>query len=191
MRTIKLSLTATGAAVMLFALVGVASANRLSVSTLALSVVWSRAELTGGWGTTGCALTMEGRMQSATTTKTAGAVMGSITRASVGFCSVGSATVLRETLPWSVTYSSFAGTLPRITSINTKIIGAKWVIREPAFGIACLFTSTEARPNTATLNLSAGAVTGVTLGGEIGSDCGLNGTARGTGSNSALTITLI
>lgn len=196
MRVIKQSLAAVIAAVMLLTLVGAASANDLSVSSQAMRATWTRAELTGGFGTVGCALTLEGSMHTRTTTKTAGALIGFITRASVGPCAVGSATVLMATLPWHVQYSSFAGILPEILSIRANIISSKWLIREPAFGVTCLFTSTASSPNTATFNLAAGGgVTSVELGGTIpctGELVNFNGKASGrSNTNSAMTITLI
>lgn len=190
MRKIKLSLAAVSAVVALFALVGVASANDLSVSSQSMRATWTRAEFIGGFGTVVCAFTVEGSMHTATTTKTAGALVGFVTRASVGPCPSGSATVLTATLPWHVQYASFTGTLPTIASVTEDIFGA-WSIREPTFGITCLVRPTASSPNTATFNLNAGSVTSVTLGGSI--PCGsFTGTVGGTSAtNSALTITLI
>lgn len=191
MRTITLSLAAVSATVALFALVGGASANRLSVSGQTISATWTEAALTGGFGTVSCPMTMEGSMHTRTTTKTAGALIGYITRASVGRCRIGSASVLATTLPWHVRYEAFTGTLPNISGIRTDIIGAQWTIIEPVFAFPCLLTSTESAPNTATFTVSSGRVGGVTLGGTIESNCGIRGTASGSGFASALTITLI
>lgn len=191
MQIIKLSLAAMSATVALFALVGVASANDLSVSSQTMRVTWTRAEFIGGFGTVACAFTVEGSMHTRTTTKTAGALVGFVTRASVGPCPTGSATVLTVTLPWHVQYAGFTGTLPTIGSVIENIIGASWQIREPTFGITCLVRSTALSPNTATFTLASGSVTRVTLGGSI--PCGsFTGSAGGASStNSALTITLI
>lgn len=191
MRTIKLSFAAASAVVVLFALVGVASANQLSVSSQTARITWARAELAGSWGTAHCRFTIEGSLHTTTTTKTAGALIGYVTSASVGPCESGSATVLTATLPWHVQYGSYTGLLPTISSLIVNIIGSQWSIREP-FGLTCLFTSTAAAPNTATFNLTSASVTSVNLGGSIESNCGLRGTARGTSStNSSIMVTLI
>lgn len=192
MRIIKLSLAAASAAVALFALVGVASANSLSVSSQTMRIAWASVEASGGFGSVRCAFAIEGSMHTRTTTKTAGALIGYVTRASVGPCEIGSATVLTETLPWHVQYDSFTGTLPGITSFTLGIVGAKWRIREPVFGVTCLFTSTEAEPNIVSFGLSSGRVTSAEIGGRIESDCGLSAEPIGTSSTvSAMTVTLI
>lgn len=194
MRRIELSLAAASATVVLFAVVGVASANDLSVSSQSMRATWTRAEMMGGFGTVTCAFTVEGSMHTRTTTKTAGALLGFITRASVGPCAIGSATVLATTLPWHVQYSSFAGILPDITSIVANIIGAKWEIREPSFGSTCLLASSASSPNTATFSLASGSVTSATLGGTIPCTGEINGNFRVGGrssTDSALTVTLI
>lgn len=191
MKLCKLLLAVVGATVLLGALVSTASANHLSSSTQTFRGTWARAEFIGGFGTVSCSLTLEGSLHSRTISKTAGLLMGAVTRASVGPCSAGSATILQASLPWHVRYASFAGTLPTISSITTNVIGSAFQIREPTFGITCLSTSTAESPSTGTYNLNSGSVTSVTLGGSI--PCGsFTGRLGGTSnSNSAQTITLI
>lgn len=199
MWNVKLPIAAAGAAVTLFVFVGVASGNRLSVSSSTMRATWTSAELSGGFGTVSCAFTLEGSMHTRTTTKTAGALVGYVTRASVGPCRTGSATVLTATLPWHVRYSSFAGTLPNIVSITENITDSAWQIKEPVFGVTCLFAASETEPNTVSLSREAGgALTSARLGGTIESNCGLRGTAGGTsgtptvlGSTTRITVTLI
>lgn len=194
MRSVKLSIAVVSATFVLFALVGVASANTLSVSSLAMRSTWTSAEFIGGFSTIRCAFTVEGSMHTRTTTKTAGALVGFITRASVGPCPSGSSTVLTATLPWHVQYSGFTGTLPSINSVIESIIDSKWSVREPSLGATCLVTATASSPNTATFNLTSGSVTSVTLGGTIPCTGAINvtGTVGGrSGTNSAMTVTLI
>jgi hypothetical protein len=77
--------------------------------------------------------------------KVAGSLIGYITRADLGICQAGTATVLTSTLPWHVRYSGFRGTLPEINRIFTHIIGASWRVRESG-GIACLARSSTSEP---------------------------------------------
>ena len=191
MKLAKITVTLTIATATLAACITTASANHLSSSTQSYSSRWTSAEFIGGFGTVHCSLTVEGTLHTKTSTKTAGALMGFVTRASLGPCATGSATILQASLPWHVRYASFEGTLPRITSISTNAVGVAWQIREPTFGITCLTLSTAASPVTGQWNLTSGSVTSVGLGGSIpcGSFTGSLG-GRST-SNSAQTITLI
>ena len=191
MKLCKLLLAVVGATVLLGALVSTASANHLSSSTQSFRATWTSSEFIGGFGTVHCSLTLEGSLHSRTINKTVGSLIGFVTRASVGPCPSGSATILQATLPWHVQYAGFEGTLPRISSIRTNVIGSAFQIREPSFGITCLSTSTASSPSTGTYTLTSGSVTSVTLGGSI--PCGsFTGSLGGrSSSNSAQTITLI
>jgi hypothetical protein len=136
MKLSKLLLAVVGATVLLGALVSSASAGRLSNSSTTLRATWARMDFTGGFGTVECEVTLEGSLHSRTIAKVARALIGNITAASVSSpCRRGGATILRETLPWHVTYNSFAGTLPNITNILTDVVGASFRIREPTFGV--------------------------------------------------------
>lgn len=185
--------------VFLGAHVGVASAGRLSSSSQTLRATFARLEFTGGFGTASCPVTIEGSFHSRSIAKIAGSLTGHITRSVVGACNAGAVTVLTETLPWHTQYSSFSGTLPNITNIRANIIGVAFSIREPAFGITCLARSEARQPSTLTLNREGGgAITTVTAGGTVGTNCGASGSLSGTSSsitvlNSAtrITVTLI
>jgi len=153
-------------------------------------------DYSGGFGTVECEVAVEGSFHSRTSAKTTGALAGYIINSNVVRCRRGGATILRETLPWHVQYESFSGTLPNITAINTRVIGASWRIREPTFGVTCLTKSTTAEPETASYNLTAGVITSITVGGTI--RCGsFTGTLSGTSSRTeeaagrAITVTLI
>lgn len=191
MRLIKLIIAVAAATVVLAACTTTASANHFSSSTQSYSTSWTSAEFIGGFGTVKCSLTVEGSLHTKTGNKTAGALIGFVTRASLGPCPSGSATILQASLPWHVQYATFTGTLPTIGSIITNTLGVAYQIREPTFGITCLTTSTASSPVTGRWNLSSGSVTSVTLGGSI--PCGsFTGSLGGTSSrNSAQTITLI
>jgi len=192
MRVTKVFITLTAVTITLGALTAMASATHLRFSSQTFRSTWTNAEFAGGFVGIRCNLTLEGSYHSATINKTAGSLIGYITRASIGPCSAGSATVLTATLPWHRQYRSFNGTLPsNISAIVTNIIGMAWRIREGGFSIECLFATRAAEPATLTYNLTAGSVTSVTLGGTINCE-GINASLRGTSStNSALTITLM
>lgn len=188
-RKVLISLATAVAALAAFA--SMASANHLSFSSQTLRATWTSFEFSGGFGTIRCNLTLEKSLHSRTINKTAGLLIGAITRASIGPCASGSFTVLTESLPWHVQYASFEGTLPTIVSVTTNIIGLALQLREPTFGITCLMRSEASHPARLIYNLRSGSVTSVTLGGSI--PCGsFTGTLGGSSAtNSALTITLI
>lgn len=197
----KTLLALAGATLLLGALVGIASAGRLSTSNQSLRATFAPLEFSGGFGTTRCPVTLEGSFHQRTTSKVAGSLVGYITSAAAGACSTGSVTVLTETLPWHIRYASFTGTLPNITAIRATVTGTAFRIREVG-GVTCLARSTEAEPVTILFNREAsGAITSATAGGVIaaGAEClGIRGTMAGTSNsltvaNSAtrITVTLI
>ena len=176
------------AALLLSAIASTASANRLSLSTREWQATWSAMSFTGAFGSTTCTLTLEGEMHTKTFGKTRSALVGYIAGATTSGCGAFPATVLRENLPWHIQYETFAGTLPRITSVALKIIGFQFKIRE-SFGVECLFTSTEARPLTDTLNREAsGAVRSTTLSGTLTSEGCAGLEARFGGSTASFTV---
>lgn len=201
MRVGKLAVCVFASTIALAALVGAASANRLSQSSGTWRATWASVEVSGGFGTTGhCSLTLEGSVHSRTITKTAGALIGYITRASAGPCGAGAATVLTATLPWHIRYASFSGTLPNISSTSTTIIGFAFQFTETIFdGLKCLLTSSPTEPLWNTYNREAGgAFTSVGLGGTIETTCGIRLTVSGTsapptvlGGTTRITLTLI
>jgi hypothetical protein len=195
MKYCKLLLAVVGASVLFGALASTASAGRLSSSSQRLLAGWSRMDFSGGFGTVECKVTLLGTMHSRTINKTAGALIGYITDAQITRpCIRGEATIHSETLPWHVTYSSFAGTLPAITSFRTNVIGASFRIREPTFGATCTARTESGEPGIGTYNRNTGtgAITNAQVGGTIRTSCGTSGSFSGT-SNSidSITITLI
>jgi hypothetical protein len=199
MKLSKLLLAVVGATVLLGALVSTASAGRLSSSSSTLRATFREVRFAGGFGTTICAVTLEGSLHSRTIAKVANALIGYITRAALGSCTQGSATILTETLPWHVRYVGFTGTLPNIGSLITSVSRASFQIREPVFGITCLAASTDARPTTGTYTREAGgALTTAVITGRVPTNCGTEGTLEGTsnsltvlGAATRITLTLI
>ncbi|HEV7773439.1 MAG TPA: hypothetical protein VGO48_09170 [Conexibacter sp.] len=197
MKLSKLLLAIVGATVLLGALVSSASAGRLSQSANTLNATFARMDFRGGLGTVECEVILNGTLHSRSITKTVLTLMGMITAGNVNRCSRGSATLLRETLPWHVRYSAFVGTLPNITSIQTRVIGGSYRVAEPVFRIECLSRTTAEEPGIGTYNLTAGVMTSATVGGSI--RCGGAITGSLSGSTNAIaeaggarvTVTLI
>jgi hypothetical protein len=180
--------------VLLGVFVSSASAGRLSISNQAIRSQWRSVEFGGPFGTTRCQLTLEGTLHSRTMVKTIGSLMGYITRAILGPCATGAATILTETLPWHDRYSGFNGILPEITSLIVHVIGVSWRIREPG-GITCLARSTATNPAVGTFhrNTVSHVLTEAGLSGRISTDCGAEGTftsdsGRVSVSNSATSV---
>ncbi len=150
---------------------------------------WRQVEFTGGFGTVRCSLTLEGTFSRRTFEPTAGLLVGYVTRASVGPCPSGSATVLTAALPWHVRYSSFTGTLPTITAVSFNVVGAAMQVREPTFGIVCLLTTTTTEPMTLSGSTGEPDEEGVfpfstfRFGeGPIETSCGIRAALAGTGT---------
>lgn len=133
----KLFMVGLAAAMLMVMAVGSASANRLSINERRIRITWVSLEFEGSpFGAIRCKVTMEGSFHSATINKVVGALIGHMSRAAVSACTNGSATVLLERLPWHVTYESFAGTLPRITSATLLLRGAAFRLAQSI--ISCL-----------------------------------------------------
>ncbi|HEU4650520.1 MAG TPA: hypothetical protein VFS49_03810 [Croceibacterium sp.] len=198
MKLSKLLLATIGAAVLLGALVGSASARNLSSSSQTLRSQFREVRFNGAFGNITCQVTLEGSLHSRTITKSAGSLIGYITRADLGPCQEGRATILRETLPWHARYARFAGTLPNITSLGITVTGASFRIQEPLAGCLARTTAESPANGNFTRNTATGALTGATIGGSIPTSCGITGSfesSTGTvtvlNSSTAITITLI
>jgi hypothetical protein len=142
----KLLPVTIGAIALLGACVGSACARNLSFSSQTFRVAFRNIIFSGNFGEVNCAVTLEGSLHTRSMPKVAGSLVGYITRANLGFCSIGTATILRETLPWHVRYSSFEPRLPEIKSLTVQT-ETRFKIREP-FGLTCLFASTPENPAT-------------------------------------------
>jgi hypothetical protein len=191
MNRCKLLLATLGASALICTLVSAASARTFSASSQTFRAVFhlflpqeperrpeqnERLEITGAFGTYRCSLTLEGSLHTRTIAKVAGALIGYITSASLNpICSTSifETKLLTETLPWHLRYRSFSGLLPRITSISTAVIGFALQLRETAFGIRCLGTSSAESPLVLDFNREAttGAVREAALSGTITTNC--------------------
>lgn len=173
-----------------------AFAGRFSLSTQTFTATFTRVDYSGGFGTTECALTIEGSLHSRSMAKVAGALVGYIVRAAHGTCSRGSATILRESLPWHIRYRSFFGTLPSISDLDLTVAGWSARIREPFFAIQCLFA--RASIGMEFQREAGGWVPWNQLSGSFATDCGSGGFVNGTSftffggfPSERLTLTLI
>jgi len=181
MRLVKLLLAAAGTTVLLGALVSSASARNLSISNQSVSAMWSSVRFTGPFGgAADCHLTLEGSLHSRTSAKVIGSLVGYITRAILGRCEAGTATILQESLPWHDRYSGFLGTLPNITSLILHAVGMSFRIRTPE-GVICHVLNTAAEPVAGTFHRSTATheITEVGISGRIrtGAEClGAEGT---------------
>jgi len=185
-----------GAAIAFGALVGTASAGRLSTSSRNIRAAWAElgySEPLFG-ASARCPVTLEGSLHSSTIAKVAGALVGHVSRGTVNnaACTGGRATILQASLPWHIRYGGFSGTLPNITSIVAHVIGASYR-GEGAFGI-CLFTSSLTQPVVGTYNrnTSTRSVTSMDVSGSLTSNenCGAFGeriTVRLSGRTTSLT----
>lgn len=194
MRLIRLLLATLGACALLGALTSSASAGRFSVSTSTWRATFTRINFSGGLGTVECELTVEASLHSRTIPKVFGTLIGNFTGGLFSRCSRGGATVLAESIPWNYRYGGFFGRLPNVTVWGWRWINFSARIREPVFGITCLFTTEEEEPATVNVNREAGGrVTSLTIGGEIETSCGIAGTLSGTSSSISppFTLTLI
>jgi len=186
MRTKLILATLTATVVMAFATS--ASARNLSGSHGRLwNITWTSLQLrSSGLVAADCALTLEGSFHYGTLGKVAHSLIGHVTRARLGTCRTGSATVLTGSLPWHITYEGFEGTLPNITGIRVALLGAQFRIHEPILGTECLATSNPERAfGIARLDAGSGNrnVIGVTSESGARIRCGsLNGNFEGTGA---------
>ncbi len=110
--------------------------------------------------------------------------------------------MLTARLPWHMRYASFAGTLPNITSITSRVIGGEFLILVRILGIevSCLYLTSTTEPGIETSGREAGgSLTGVSLSGEIRSATGgtcARGRLSGSGSltsagGGSLRVTLV
>jgi hypothetical protein len=202
----KLTLAALAAAILLAAAVGTASANRISLSNRNIRVAFNPLIFTSSpEGTTiSCPVTIEGSFHSATLAKVANALVGFISRASVGKPSCTSepsgydALVDQSSLPWHIRYVSFSGTLPLFTAVRLSLHTPRFILLGP-FGVTCTYAGAmqgEARRGGTSTELSANSSPSIplTAGGFLCPPAGrLSGQARVTllGTNTDITIRLI
>jgi len=205
MRFAKALLAAVAAVIVLGALVGSASASRLSLSSTTCRVTFAALtfEIREGFNAATCAVTLEGSFHARSIVKIPGRLIGYVNRAATGPCGAGTAaTLLAETLPWHVRYESFAGTLPAMTAVRIGIVGLGMKIRG-INGTICLTLTTEREPLRLRLAREAtfGALVEAEAEGEThtwenclfepGRFIGRSGTVSVQGGTTRISLTLI
>lgn len=129
----------------LLMLVGSASARILEISNQGIREVIENFTIRGGGLTIVCPITLEGSFHSRTLAKTAGLLVGFITRAAFRTpCEGLTIRPLTETLPWHIQYRSFSGTLPLIERVRFSIVGFAFLIN--LLGTSCLYRTTAEAP---------------------------------------------
>jgi hypothetical protein len=222
---VRLSLAALAAGLLLSGLVSAASANRLSVSNTRIRAVWSALTFesketeTITTGQIRCAVTMEGSFHSGVIVKTAGALIGLISRATVThpctggeyYFHNGTEAVLgnpADSLPWHIRYFAFTGMLPTIATVVANVVGIRMTVN---YGLAmCLeiygsatetrkwVFNVEARGGVTSLEPIAGTLPHLIvrqgtsmLCPELGKLSGASGPVTILGTSTAITIRLI
>jgi hypothetical protein len=176
----KLLLTAVGVTVLLGALVASASARNFELSSQTKTILWTRWNFRGGFGTVDCEVKISGSFHTRTFAKVMNSLIGYVTEGTVLRCAQGGATLNQASLPWHLRFNAFGGTLPIITGEILRWSGAEWLIVEP-FGIRCTVRR-ETSSVTSTYSVSSGVITRAELSGE--SPCsGINGTVSGSTTN--------
>jgi hypothetical protein len=173
MRVLKLFLAAMGATMLLGVLVPSASARNFSWESQTFRAAYRELSFIALETTTSCQVTLEGSLHARTFAKTIGSLIGYITSATLGPCTSGTFTILRETLPWHVRFSGFTGKLPEITSIIVHVIGLSWRIRN--IGVTCLIRSIAPEPVIQRIHIdpTTSSATGISTFGAIrtGAEC--------------------
>jgi len=130
-----------------------------------------------------CHLTLEGSLHTRTMAKVTGTLIGYVTRAIAGQCTVATRP-LAETLPWHVRYESFSGRLPDITLVITTI---RVAIEMPCLVDTNVKTRVSRAPSTGQLIAIEVPSQTVPLTGVF---CPETGTVRSVGSGQiALSVT--
>jgi hypothetical protein len=145
----------------------------------------------GGFGGIRCEVTLHSSLHR-TIAKTVGALAGFLTEVRIGACGpdggvtrVNSVTILPANLPWHLTYVSFAGTLPDITSIRLETVRSEFLIEfTDIFGIRYQCLSNANQQFDARFEREAGAYrisNTVSLVGRSATPRSLNGTSCPSG----------
>lgn len=138
-----------------------APARQFTTSNQQFRAIWTPLAFTalGGFIQVRCNVTLRGSFHYRTSSKTRGALAGYITSAALTRpCSGGEAWILNgteratNTLPWHISYDSFTGTLPRIRTLRTAVIGGSFLLL--ALGNGCRYQSTAASPGFGRINLN-------------------------------------
>lgn len=119
----KLGLTAFMAALLLASAIGTASARSFSITSQTIRATYRRLEFAPEFPgpVVSCPVTLEGSFHSRSFAKVRSTLIGAITRAAAREASCTNGRVILESLPWHLTYESFTGLLPNITTLQVLV----------------------------------------------------------------------
>jgi hypothetical protein len=120
------------------------TAGRLSTSTGTFRQTYTALNFEREFfGSVRCPVTLEGSLHARTMSKVVETLIGYITSARVfeAACVGGRAGFKTETLPWTIRYNSFTGTLPNISSVKRVALWGK--INLPIEGAECFYTAND------------------------------------------------
>lgn len=160
MRHSKLLIAAIVAVAVLGTAASAGSARKIHITNWerGFGISWLSFTVEAGGHDIRCPVAVEGEFSTSTFAKSFGTAVGRITAASLGICGRGRATILRETLPWEVTYDHFGGTLPNIDEVILNVIG--FAARGSSEGIECLLRTTFTQPARFIAEISSGRIIG-------------------------------
>lgn len=176
-----------------------ASASTLSISRTSASFRWPQLGFVSASGAEiTCRVTLSASFHEASIAKVSQMLIGIIESATFSSCTGGGVTLLTATLPWHLTYRSFTGTLPRITSVLVDVVGMSYKYKPTEAMASCLSITTTERPLLLVVSIEVShRVTGVAAGElEIplaGFLCewGTEGHFEGASDESTITVSLI
>ncbi|HEX4805644.1 MAG TPA: hypothetical protein VFU94_07065 [Conexibacter sp.] len=129
------------AAAALAACVGSASAQALALANSGVRYVFPEFTMTAPGFTVKCPVTMEGTFHSRTIAKTAGTLIGYITRVAIRTESCTGGRITALTPPWHLQYGGFTGVLPEIRTVEMRVVEAGFLME--IMGISCLYRTTS------------------------------------------------
>ena len=188
---------------------GSASARNLSLDDRDIAMRWARLSFISSFEeliSVSCTINMIGSFHASTFAKSAGSLVGINALSQLPTnCAGGTATVPLASMPWHLTYDSFAGSLPSIAAVRLNLIGFTALLRREFFG--CELDSTTLEPVPIDLGITGGVITSATIdpdavinAGDLGEEtlcdaAGITWTMSGTaavedGSRGTVAITL-
>lgn len=190
-KLLRVTLAALATAAMLTIAVGTADATRLEFPNWerGFRIVWNPLTLSAGSTIIRCPVTLEGTFTTRSIVKIPGQRVAAVTAAASNGCPGVNFTLLTTSLPWSMTYNSFTGTLPRIETVKLNLIGMAFQLETS--GISCLATTRTERPFRGIATVNSGEIR--TFTAEEGSSietsggffCGFSGPASFSGTGTA------
>jgi hypothetical protein len=170
----RISFPALTAALLVLGVVATAYANRVSISSTGIRIVWTQLEFSDP--SSGirikCPAALEGSFHSRSIAKVSGALIALATSATIttASCTGGSVRLVAASLPWHIRYNFFTGTLPSIAEVHVQFVNVEFEAVIPLFeGLLCRYRSTAESPALMTLKreISTGHVLLVRAEGRI------------------------